>query len=68
MHTQTQDVEETCIFYNFRKIVDGAGSLTVFSGNEPLKDEMFTHTNHYVSGKNNWLFSVFFFVLMLDHI
>ncbi|WAR20843.1 hypothetical protein MAR_014817 [Mya arenaria] len=37
---------------NHRIIVDGPGSETVFNGHEPLKDELFTLTNHYVSA--NW--------------
>lgn len=35
----------------FRVIIDGPGSGTVFNGHAPLRDELYTLTNHYVSGK-----------------
>ncbi|XP_053407458.1 uncharacterized protein LOC123547213 isoform X2 [Mercenaria mercenaria] len=37
---------------NHRIIIDGPGSGTVFNGHEPLFDELYTLTNHYVSA--NW--------------
>ncbi|WAQ98196.1 hypothetical protein MAR_022569, partial [Mya arenaria] len=37
---------------NHRTIIDGPGSKTVFNGHEPLKDELYTLTNHYVTA--NW--------------
>ncbi|XP_045189288.2 uncharacterized protein LOC123546793 [Mercenaria mercenaria] len=37
---------------NHRLITDGPGSRTVFNGHEPLYDELYTLTNHYISA--NW--------------
>ncbi|KAL4222206.1 hypothetical protein ACF0H5_018244 [Mactra antiquata] len=37
---------------NHRIIVDGPGSGTVFNGHEPLYDELYTLTNHYIAA--NW--------------
>ena len=35
---------------SFRIVVDGPGSETVFNGHEPVKDERYTLTNHYLTG------------------
>lgn len=35
----------------FRRIIDGPNSSTVFNGHEPLKETLYTLTNHFVSGK-----------------
>lgn len=34
-----------------RIIIDGPDSGTVFNGHEPLFDELYTLTNHFVSGR-----------------
>lgn len=34
-----------------RIIIDGVGAQTIFSGHKPLFDELYTLTNHYISGK-----------------
>ena len=39
------------IYILSRIIIDGKGSGTVFNGHEPVFDELYTLTNHYVSGK-----------------
>ncbi|XP_061188852.1 uncharacterized protein LOC133197029 [Saccostrea echinata] len=34
---------------NHRQIIDGKGATTVFNGHTPLKDKMYTRSNHYIS-------------------
>ncbi|WAR20773.1 DNER-like protein [Mya arenaria] len=48
----TQRCNEVTWKANHRTIVDGPGSGTVFNGHEPLIDELYTLTNHYVAA--NW--------------
>ncbi|WAR20850.1 CRB-like protein [Mya arenaria] len=48
----TQRCNEVTWKANHRTIVDGPGSGTVFNGHEPLKDGLYTLTNHYVAA--NW--------------
>ena len=44
--------QDHIIFYFIsRIIIDGPGAGTVFSGHKPLVDELYTLTNHYVSGR-----------------
>ena len=43
------------VHFSSRVIVDGPGAATVFSGHEPLFDELYTLTNHYISGKSSAL-------------
>ena len=48
---------------SFRIIVDGPGAATLFSGHKPCFDELYTLTNHYISGKishdiyENWYYN-----------
>lgn len=39
------------LFVIRRIIIDGPEASTVFSGHEPLIDNLYTLTNHYISGK-----------------
>ncbi|XP_062588035.1 uncharacterized protein LOC134249704 [Saccostrea cucullata] len=34
---------------NHRHIIDGKGATTIFNGHTPLKDKMYTRSNHYIS-------------------
>ena len=38
------------VLNSFRKVIDGPGSETVFNGHEPVKDERYTLTNHFITG------------------
>lgn len=40
------------IIHCLRHIIDGKGASTVFNGHIPLVDQMYTKSNHYISGMN----------------
>ena len=43
-------INNSFVYFSYRIIIDGPDGGTIFSGNKPRYDELYTLTNHYISG------------------